>query len=120
MDFGGFQVTIKADKKKCEFDSTRNVTHGGYSFPCRTISAHGWRAELCFTTLLTLQRYGIGSGDRVADFQALLRDADLMCVEIGARTAQEMGISGYMNVQLIPEAAYLNDIIDLYNLEGRL
>ena len=43
-----------------------------------------------------------------------------MCVEVGARTAQEMGIADYLNVELMPEAAYLDIIIDIYGLQGRL
>lgn len=113
-------MAIKADKKKCEFDSTRDATWGGCPFRCRTISAHGWRIDLFDGVLLTLQRYSIGSDDRATDFQLLLRDANLMYVEVGARTAQEMGIADYMNVKLIPEAGYLNMIIDIYGLQGRL
>lgn len=113
-------MSIKPDKKKCEFDSTREMCWGGCPFTCRTISAHGWRADLFDGVLLTLQRYDIGSGDRVTDFRLLLRDADLMYVEVGARTAQEMGIADYMNVKLIPEAGYLDLIIDIYGLQGRL
>lgn len=113
-------MAIRANKKKCEFDSVREESWGGHRFACRTISAHGWRADLFGCTLLTLQRYDIGSGDRANDFRFLLRDADLMCVEIGARTAQEMGIADYMNVKLIPEAGYLDLIIDVYGLHGRL
>lgn len=113
-------MTIKPHKKKCEFDSTRKTCWGGCSFLCRIISAHGWRAELFDGMLLTLQRFSDGSGDRDADFRSLLRDANLMYVEIGARTAQEMGIADYMNVKLIPEAGYLDTIIDIYGLHGRL
>lgn len=113
-------MTILANKKKLEFDATREAKWGGCTFPCRTISAHGWRADLFGTTLLTLQRFDIGSGDRKTDFRLLLRDADLMCVEVGARTAQEMGIADYLNVKLIPEAGYLDEIIDIYGLQGRL
>lgn len=113
-------MAIRANKKKCDFDSAREADWGGCQFLCRTISAHGWRAELFGNTLLTLQRYNIGSGDRAADFCRLLRDADLMCVEVGARTAQEMGIGDYMNVKLIPEAGYLDTVIDIYGLQGRL
>lgn len=113
-------MSIRADKKKCEFDSTREECWGGRLFACRTISAHGWRADLFDCMILTLQRYNIGSGDRATDFRHLLRDANLMCVEVGARTAQEMGIADYMNVKLINEAAYLNTIIDIYGLQGRL
>lgn len=113
-------MTIKANKKKCEFDSTNDADWGGHLFACRTISAHGWRADLFTTVLLTLQRYDIGSGDRVSDFRFLLRDADLACVEVGARTAQEMGIADFQNVKLMPEAGYLDIIIDIYGLQGRL
>lgn len=113
-------MPIRPDKKKCEFDSTRDADWGGCRFACRTISAHGWRADLFDGTILTLQRYDIGSGDRATDFRLLLRDADLMYVEVGARTAQEMGIADYMNVKLIPEAGYLNLIIDIYGLKDRL
>lgn len=113
-------MTIHPNKKKAEFDSIRDEMWGGYTFACRTISAHGWRADLFDATLLTLQRYDIGCGDRETDFKLLLRDADLMCVEVGARTAQEMGIADYMNVKLIPEAGYLDTIIDVYGLHGRL
>ena len=113
-------MAIKADRKKCEFDSTHDEQWGGFPFPCRTISAHGWRADLFDGKLLTIQRYSDGSGDRGADFRSLLRDANLMYVEIGARTAQEMGIADYMNVKLIPEAGYLDTIIDIYGLHGRL
>ena len=113
-------MPIKPDKKKCEFDSARDENWGGYPFLCRTISAHGWRMNLSGTTLLTLQRYDDGSGDRVRDFRFLLRDAGLTCVEVGARTAQEMGISDYQNVLLIPEAGYLDTVIDIYGLHGRL
>lgn len=111
---------IRANKKKMEFDSSRDTSWGGYPFLCRTISAHGWRADLFGNTLLTLQRFDIGSGDRATDFRFLLRDADLTCVEVGARTAQEMGIADYMNVKLVPEAGYLDTIIDIYGLQGRL
>ena len=113
-------MAIKSDRKKCDFDSTRNESWGGCTFLCRIISAHGWRAELFDGTLLTLQRFSVGSGDRVADFRFLLRDANLMYVEVGARTAQEMGIADYMNVKLIPEAAYLDIINTVYGLCGRL
>lgn len=113
-------MSIRPNKKKCEFDSTRNENWGGCTFLCRTISAHGWRADLFGSTLLTLQRYAIGSGNRSADFSLLLRDADLACVEVGARTAQEMGISDYQNVLMIPEAGYLDTVIDIYGLQGRL
>lgn len=113
-------MSIRPDKKKAEFDSTRDECWGGYTFPCRTISAHGWRADLFGTTLLTLQRYANGSGNRSADFSMLIRDADLMCVEVGARTAQEMGISDYQNVMLMPEAGYLDIVIGIYGLHGRL
>ena len=109
-----FPVTIRANKKKLEFDSTRDASWGGYPFSCRTISAHGWRADLFGETLLTLQRFDVGSGDRELDFRSLLLDADLMCVEVGTRTAQEMGIADYMNVKLIPECGYLNTVIDIY------
>ena len=113
-------MAIKPDKKKLEFDSTRNECWGGDIFACRIISAHGWRAELLAGILLTLQRFSDGSGDRAADFRSLLRDANLMYVEVGARTTQEMGIADYMNVKLIPEAGYLDTIIDIYGLQGRL
>ena len=113
-------MTIKPGKEKCEFDSTHDVSWGGFPFSCRTISAHGWRAELFSGRLLTLQRFSIGCGDREADFRFLLRDANLAYVEVGARTAQEMGIADYMNVKLIPEAGYLDTIIDIYGLQGRL
>ena len=113
-------MPIHANKKKCEFDSVRELCWGGCPFLCRTISAHGWRVDLFGGTLLTLQRFDRGSGDPVADFQHLLRDAELTYVEVGARTAQEMGIAGYMNVKLIPEAGYLDDVIDIYGLLGRL
>jgi len=113
-------MAIHANKKTCEFDSTRNADWGGCPFACRTISAHGWRADLFDNVVLTLQRFDNGSGERAADFLALLRDANIMYVEIGARTAQEMGIADYMNVKLIPEAGYLNTIIDVYGLQGRL
>lgn len=111
---------IRPDKRKCEFDSTRDEAWGGHSFACRTISAHGWRMELFGNTLLTLQRFAVGGGDRASDFMHLLLDADLACVEVGARTAQEMGIADYRNVKLIPEAGYLDTIIDIYGLHGRL
>lgn len=113
-------MSIRADKKKIEFDSMRDEQWGGCSFVCRTISAHGWRMDLFGNTLLTLQRFAIGSGDRSTDFLLLLRDADLACVEVGARTAQEMGIADYRNVKLIPEAGYLDVVIDIYGLHGRL
>lgn len=113
-------MSIRANKKKCEFDSTRDTNWGGCTFACRTISAHGWRADLFTAVLLTLQRYDIGSGDRVNDFRLLLRDAGLVCVEVGARTAREMGIADYQNVMLMPEAGYLDTIIDIYGLQGRL
>ena len=113
-------MAIRANKKKCEYDSIRDVCWGGCVFACRTISAHGWRVDLFGTTLLTLQRFDIGSGNRAADFRHLLRDAGLTCVDIGARTAQEMGIADYMNVELMSEAAYLDTIIDIYGLQGRL
>lgn len=113
-------MSIRPDKVKCEFDSARDVNWGGCTFLCRTISAHGWRMELIGPTLLTLQRYANGSGSRSADFSLLLRDAGLMCVEVGARTAQEMGISDYQNVLMIPEAGYLDTVIDVYGLQGRL
>ena len=113
-------MPIRTNKQKCEFDSTRNTCWGGCSFECRTISAHGWRCELFYSTLLTLQRYDIGSGDRATDFSLLLKDANLKYVDVGARTAQEMGIADYMNVKLIPEAGYLDLINDLYSLPGRL
>ena len=113
-------MTIRANKKKCEFDAIRDESWGGCTFSCRTVSAHGGRMELFGITILTLQRYSIGSGERAADFCSLLRDADLMCVEVGARTAQEMGIADYMSVKLIPEAGYLDTVIDIYGLQGRL
>lgn len=31
-----------------------------------------------------------------------------------------MGIADYMNVKLVSEAAYLNMVIDIYGLQGRL
>lgn len=113
-------MSIRANKKRCEFDSCREENWGGCTFACRTISAHGWRMELFGNTLLTLQRFANGPGDKATDFRLLLRDADLACVEVGARTAREMGIADYENVLLIPEAGYLDTVIDVYGLHGRL
>lgn len=112
-------MTVRANKKKLKFDSTCDTCWGVSIFTCRTISDHGWRMDLVDGVLLTLLRYGYGSGDRALDFQYLLRDADLTCVEVGARTAQEMGIADYVNVKLIPEGGYLNTVIDVYGPHRR-
>ena len=88
-----------------DYDVVRDVGSSPLVYAERTIADAGWRITVVGKNLLTSLQRTTSSANEV-EFRSLLSKSGLNYLRVGAKTAKAMGISRWINIQLIPEVTY--------------
>ena len=86
-------------------DVVRNVGSSPLVYTERVIADNGWRIVVIGKeVLVSLQRTALHANE--VEFRTLLSKTGLTHLCVGAKTAKEMGIARWVNIELIPERVY--------------
>ena len=91
--------------RELDYDVVRDVGSSPLVYAERTVADGGWRVSVVGKNLLiSLQRTTPNANE--IEFRSLMSKSGLNYLRVGAKTAKAMGISRWVNIQLIPESQY--------------